>query len=259
MKKLLCTIALLFPALMFAQSPFDGTWKTNMAASKLSQKPYTYSVNNGMYDCESCAPKITNLKADGNDQPVTGQTYDTLTVQVVSPTQVRFITKKAGKTTGDSTRTVSADGKTLTIKGTNYPADGSAPVKTDVQFTRIASGPAGSNAVSGSWRIQSIQEDTAGLTTTWTVAGDEVSMKTGDGLTWQAKFGGPAQPVQGTYTDEKVSVKKLGAREIEVTYTRDGKPYVVNKVTVSADGKKITEVSDNKWTGRVSTYVDEKQ
>jgi hypothetical protein len=258
-KKLLCVVVWLFPALMFAQSPFDGTWKTDMGASKLSQKPYVFSLNHGAYTCDSCAPKLINVKADGNDQPVTGQTYDTLTVQVVSPSEVRFILKKGGKTTSDSTRSVSDDGKTLTIKGTNYPADGSAPVKTDVKFARIASGPAGSNVISGSWRIQNITEDAAGLTTTWKVAADEVSMKTGDGLTWQAKFGGPEQPVQGTYTDEKVSVKKLGAREIEVTYTRDGKPYIVNRVTVSADGKKITEVSDNKWTNRISTYIDEKQ
>lgn len=64
MKKLLCGVVCLFPFLMFAQSPFDGTWKTNMAESKLSQKPYVFSVNNGMYDCESCVPKI-NIKADG--------------------------------------------------------------------------------------------------------------------------------------------------------------------------------------------------
>jgi hypothetical protein len=46
---------------------------------------------------------------------------------------------------------------------------------------------------------------------------------------------------------------------MEVTYKRDGKLYVVDKLTVSADDKKITEISDNKWLGRVSTYIDEKQ
>src|SRR5271165_290002 len=72
MKKLLCVVLWVLPAMLFAQSPFDGTWKTNMAESKLSQKPYTFSVSNGMYDCESCVPKI-NVKADGQDQPVTGR------------------------------------------------------------------------------------------------------------------------------------------------------------------------------------------
>ena len=88
MKKLLCGVVCLFPLLMLGQSPFDGTWKTNMAESKLSQKPYVFSVNNGMYDCESCVPKV-NVKADGQDQSVTGQTYDTISVQVVGKRPAR--------------------------------------------------------------------------------------------------------------------------------------------------------------------------
>lgn len=258
MKTLLCVVLWFLPLMMFAQSPFDGTWKTNMAESKLSQKPYVFSVNNGMYDCESCVPKI-NVKADGQDQAVTGQSYDMLSVQVVNPNEVRFVTKKGGKTTGESTRTLSTDEKTLTIAGTNYPPDGSQAIKFEVKFMRIAKGPAGSNPTSGSWRIQNVNEDTAGLTSTWRVSGDQVSMSTPTGESWQAKFDGSESPVKGTYANETVSVKKLGPREIEVTYKRDGKLYSVDKITVSSDGKKMTEVVDNKQTGRISTYIDEKQ
>jgi hypothetical protein len=257
MKKLLCGVVCLFPFLMFAQSPFDGTWKTNMAESKLSQKPYVFSINNDMYDCESCVPKI-NVKADGQDQAVTGQTYDTISVQVVDPTTIHVVLKKGGKPASDATRKVSADGKMLTIEGTSYPADGSQPYKSEAKFMRVAKGP-GSNATSGSWRIQHVNEDTAGLTTMWKVSRDEVSMSTPTGESWQAKFGGEEQPVKGTYANETVSAKKLGPNAMEVNYKRDGKLYVVDKLTVSADGKKITEISDNKWLGRVSTFVDEKQ
>ena len=257
MKKLLCGVVCLFPLLMLGQSPFDGTWKTNMAESKLSQKPYVFSVNNGMYDCESCVPKV-NVKADGQDQSVTGQTYDTISVQVGDPNTIRVILKKGGKTTSDATRTVSADGKMLTIAGTSYPADGSQPYKSEAKFTRVAKGPAGSNATSGSWRIQNVNEDSAGLTATYKVSDDEVSMSTPTGESWMAKFGGPEQPVKGLYGNYTVSVKKLGEREIEVTMKRDGKVNSVNKISVAADGK-MTEVFDNKQTGRVSTYIDEKQ
>src|ERR1035437_29929 len=148
MKKLLCGVVCLFPLLMFAQSPFDGTWKTNMAESKLSQKPYIFSLNNGMYDCESCVPKI-NVKADGQDQSVTGQTYDMISVQVVDANTIHITTKKAGKTVSDQIRTVLPDGKTMTLSITNYPADGSQPYKTEVKFMRASKGPAGSNATSG--------------------------------------------------------------------------------------------------------------
>ncbi len=258
MKKLLCVVMWFLPLMLFAQSPFDGTWKTNMAESKLSQKPYVFSVNNGMYDCESCAPKI-NIKADGQDQAVTGQPYDTISVQVANDNSIHAVTKKGGKPTSDSTRTLSADGKMLTVAGTSYPADGSQPYKYEAKYMRVAKGPAGSNATSGSWRIENVNEDTAGLTTMWKVSGDEVSVSTPTGEGWQAKFGGPESPVKGTYANETVSVKKLGPREMEVTYKRDGKLYSVEKMTVSADGKKMTGVVDNKWTGRVSTMVDEKQ
>jgi len=258
MKKLLCVVACLFPVLMFAQSPFDGTWKTNMAESKLSPKPYIFSVNQGMYNCETCVPKIT-VKADGQDQAVTGQPYDSISVQVADPNSIHVITKKGGKTTSDSTRTLSAEGKTLTIAGTNYPPDGSQGVKFEAKYMRTAAGPAGSNATSGSWRIQNVNEDTAGLTSTWKVSGDEVSMSTPTGESWQAKFGGGESPVKGTYANETVSVKKLGPREIEVTYMRDGKLLSVEKMTVSPDGKKMTTIADNKWTGRTSTFIDEKQ
>ena len=74
-----------------------------------SQKPYVFSVNNGMYDCESCAPKI-NVKADGQDQPVTGQPYDTIAVQVGDANTIHATGKKAGKPTFDQTRTASTDG-----------------------------------------------------------------------------------------------------------------------------------------------------
>jgi hypothetical protein len=258
MKKLLCVVLWFLPVMLFAQSPFDGTWKTNMAEAKLSQKPYVFSVTNGMYDCESCVPKI-NIKADGQDQAVSGQTYDTLAVKVTDPNTIQFTAKKTGKPEVESTRTASQDGKTLTISSTNYPADGSQPFKSEAKFTRISKGPAGSNATSGSWRVQNVNEDAAGLTSTWKGGGDGLSMSTGTGTNWEAKLDGKEYPVKGTYANETVSLRKLSDRSIEATFKRDGKVESVDKITVSPDGKKMTTVADNKRLGRVSTFVDEKQ
>jgi hypothetical protein len=258
MKRLLFGVLLLLPGMVLAQSPFDGTWKTNMSESKLSQKPYVYSVNNGMYDCDTCAPKV-HVKTDGQDHGVTGQTYDTLAVEVVDGNTVHLTTKKAGKTMSDQIRQVSADGKTMTISMTNHPADGSQPFKVEAKLVRVSAGVAGSNATSGMWRNQNVTEDAAGITTTWKGSADGISMSTPTGDNWEAKFDGKEYPVKGVYGDETVSVKRLGDHAIEVTYKRDGKILSVNKITVSADGKKMTSVDDNKRTGRVTTYVDEKQ
>lgn len=258
MKKLLCFVLLLAPVALFGQSPFDGTWKTNMSASKLSPKPYVFGVNNGTYTCDTCNPQI-NVKADGQDQSVTGQTYDTIAVDVVDPNTIHVVTKKAGKPTNEQTRTASADGKTLSISSTNHPADGSQPYKAEVKFTRTGKAPAGANASSGTWRIQNIDEESAGLTSTWKGSGDGLSLSTPTGESWEAKFDGKEYPVKGVYANETVSLKQTGDRSIEVTFKRDGKLYSVDKITVAPDGKKMTTVTDNKQTGRISTFVDERQ
>jgi hypothetical protein len=57
-------------------------------------------------------------------------------------------------------------------------------------------------------------------------------------------------PDTRTYRDEPGTADGRG---------RDGKIENVDKITVSPDGKKMTTVVDNKPTGRVSTYIDEKQ
>jgi hypothetical protein len=258
MKKLVFLALLVFPALMFAQSAFDGTWKTDMSKSKLSQKPYTFTVDKGTYKCESCAPPI-EVKADGQDQAVSGQVFDTISVKAMDQDNIRVVTKKGGKTASDATRSASDGGNTLTVSSTNYPADGSQSVKAESKWARVSKGPAGSNNTSGSWRIQNVSEDAAGLTATWKVSGDEVTMSTPDGMNWTAKAGGGDAPVKGVYANETVSVKTMGPRKMEVTYKRDGKLYVVDKMTVSPDGKTISTVSENMWTKRTSTMVDEKQ
>jgi hypothetical protein len=258
MKKFLCLVWCFLPMMLFAQSPFDGTWKTNFAESKLSQKPYEYLVNNGMYNCKSCAPKI-DVKADGQDQSVSGQTYDTIAVQVIDANTIHLTAKKGGKTEFETTRVASQDGKTLTVTNTNYPADGSQAYKAEVKLTRVSKGPDGSNATSGSWRIQNINEDASGLISTWKGVGDGLSYSTPTGISWEGKLDGKEYPVKGTYANETVSLKTLGDHSIEATHRRDGKIVSVEKITVSSDGKKMTTVADNKLTGRVSTYIDDKQ
>ena len=84
-------------------------------------------------------------------------------------------------------------------------------------------------------------------------------MSTPTGESWDAKFDGKEYPVKGVFANETVSLKKMNDRTIEATYRRDGKPYSIVKMTVSADGKQMTIMGDNKLTGRVSTYTAEKQ
>ena len=87
------------------------------------------------------SPKLRR-EADGQDQPATGQAFDTLAVQIVDANTVRFTGKKAGKPEFEQTRTVSDEGKTLTVSSTNHPADGSPSFKAESKWARVSKGPA---------------------------------------------------------------------------------------------------------------------
>jgi hypothetical protein len=258
MKNFLCLVSCFLPVMLFAQTPFDGTWKTNIAESKLSQKPYEYSVNDGMYHCKSCAPEI-RVKADGQDQPVSGQTFDTIAVQVVDANTIHLTAKKAGITEFETTRTASQDGQLLTSTTIVYPPDGSQPYKAKGKYALLSKGPDGSNATSGSWRVLNVDEDAAALISTWKSVGDRLSRSTPSGISWEGKLDGKEYRVKGNSANETIALKQLGDRSIEATVKRDGKIEWVETITVSSDGKKMTSVVDSKLTGRISTYVDDKQ
>jgi hypothetical protein len=78
-------LLMLMPVLAMAQSPFDGTWKIDMNSLQFPKKPEVYLLQNGMYECKTCVPPI-NIKADGQDQKVTGQPYyDTMSIKPTFP------------------------------------------------------------------------------------------------------------------------------------------------------------------------------
>lgn len=247
---------LLCGGLAAAQSPFDGTWKTNMAQAKLSTKPNVFYTSQGWYHCISCNPAF-DVKADGTDQAVSGQTYDTLSVKEADPSTLAAAAKKNGQPDFEQTRTVSADGKTLTVKTTSHPMNSAQTVTATTTAKRVGIKPSGVHATSGEWQIVKVQESDNGLTTTYKVNGDELAMSTPIGESYTAKLDGTDAPTNGIYGYDTVSVKKIDAHTIEETDKRKGNVVAVKKMTVS--GKTMVTVSDNKITGRTNTYTAAKQ
>ena len=251
-------LVLSVPVSLFAQSPFDGTWHTNMDQSKISPKPIVVSLKSGMYDCSSCNPQI-HVKADGQDQSVTGQSYDTISVREIDSKTIEVKTKKSNKPVYEQTRTVSEDGKTLTLKSTNYRPGNDQTVTAEVTYARISKAPAGANGTSGSWRINKVNVSENGVTTTYKSNGDDLTMSTPSGEGYTAKLDGKDYPYKGAFSYDAVSLKRINDRTIEETDKLNGKVMQVSKMTVSSDGKTITVVSTSVPTNRTSTYVDTKQ
>jgi hypothetical protein len=119
-----------------APDPVVGTWKLNLAKSKFSPGPGPQSQTRTYAEtAQGTTLTVTGVAADGapvsgqstfnydgKDYPITGSPdYDTLSLQRLDGNTVKSTQKKAGKVTGTTTRTVSKDGRVLTLmsKGTN--------------------------------------------------------------------------------------------------------------------------------------------
>ena len=50
--------ALLMPSVVMAQNSVDGTWKIDLSKVQMPKKPDVLLLQNGMYECKTCAPAI---------------------------------------------------------------------------------------------------------------------------------------------------------------------------------------------------------
>jgi len=261
MKKLLLLVLVLFaPALMWAQSPFDGTWVTKIDAAQLPQKPEVYAVQKGMYSCPTCVPAI-DVKADGSDQSVSGSHYyDTISIHIVNASSLEIVSKKGSTTVYKETDTVSSDGNTLTEKFSDQTSGNPEPVTGEEIFTRVSKGPAGSHAVSGSWRAEKFNNVSSnGLTLTYQGTVDGLKMSNLTGQTFEAKFDGKEYPMQGDPGHTLVTLKRLNASSFEETDRRDGKVVGIFHVKVAKDGKSIDAVYEDKERGTKTSFTMYKQ
>jgi hypothetical protein len=258
MKKLMLGLLLLASATAFAQTPFDGTWMTKLDTAKFPTKPDQYSLNNDMYECLTCIPKVA-VKADGTDQKVTGQPYyDTVAVKVQNPSTVEIIEKKDGKVMVTDIETVSSDGNSLNDKFSDMT--GTQPVTGEVISTRVKPGKPGSHALSGSWRTSKVENiSNNGLTVTYQGTADGLKMSDPNGNSYDAKFDGKEYPIQGDPGKTMVSLKRVGDATIEETDKRDGKIVGISRMTVSKDGKSIEVEYTDKQQNTKTTFTMEKQ
>ena len=142
--KMLAVVLAMSLSLFAAESPFSGTWKLNLAKSRMtppvpkSEVAVVDSDENGLKLNEDIITdkgeslKISyETKFDGKDYPVTGSpSSDSVSYQLVNANTLKGKAKKAGKVVTDATIVVSKDGKITTVKYTDYsqakPAKGRA-------------------------------------------------------------------------------------------------------------------------------------
>lgn len=254
---------LLMPVLAMAQSEFNGTWKIDLSKSDMRTKPDVFLLRNGIYQCKSCVP-IINIKADGQDQSVTGNPYyDAISIKVVDDRTIEESQKKNGKVVATSKTTVSPDGSAATFESTDNSRANADPVIGKGSMVRVSKGkrPAGAHAISGSWQVSKMESlsDNA-LTFTLTVEGDTLNMTNPTGQSYAAKLDGTDAPYKGDPGISSVSVKRLSDRTLEETDKRDGKPICVRRMMIDpANPKTVTTIVTDNLTGSSKLLVAIKQ
>jgi len=257
MKTFIAATLLLVPAAALAGSNFDGTWKTRLDTMKVTGKPDTFTLQDGMYDCSSCAPEV-KIKADGTDQKVSGHPYyDTMAVKVVSPTLIEITTKKNGKLIGNAEYSLSADGKTLNGKFRDHT--GAQEATGTFSETRLAAAPAGAHALSGSWQPNQLADANDTLRTVrYHMSNDEFTMHW-NGQSYEAKFDGKEYPVANDPGGTKVAVKRIDDNTVEETDSREGKVTDQIHLAAAPDGKTIQVTDKDMLHDQVTTYTLERQ
>jgi uncharacterized ParB-like nuclease family protein len=253
-------LAVLIPVAAVAQSNVDGTWKVDMKTAQFPSKPDVYVTQNGMYNCKTCVPPI-EVKADGADHHVTGHPYyDSVAVRIIDARTIEETDKKAGKTVAVSKLTVSADGKTLDFEFTDSSDTNAAPVTGKGTSVRVAPGPAGSHATSGSWRTSKMDSisDNA-VVFTYKMQGDRLHMSNMTGQSFAAKLDGTDAPMMGDPGITSVSLKRIDRNTIEETDKRNGKAISVSRMTVSTDGKTMTFAFHDLLADTTSKFTAMKQ
>lgn len=254
MRKLVFLAALCllcFQRTSVAQSAIDGTWKIDLSRGVPSDKPDVYLLENGMYACKSCDVPY-KVKADGTDQSITGNPYiDTVAIKVANDHAIAETDKKGGRVVGNSTSTVSSDGNSVTFTFSDSSnTNGGAPVTGGGTLIRVAKGPDGSHAISGSWKLEKASGSDNGLMWTYKVNGDELTMSNPTGQTYTAKLDGTNAPMKGDPGITNVSVKLIGNDTLEETDMKDAKVIAVVKFTVASDGKTAKINVDDKLQNR---------
>jgi len=241
-------IVLVMPAASMAQSNFDGTWKVDFS-SAMPRKINVWLLQNGTFRCTSCSP-IIEVKADGTDQQVKGQPYDTISVKIVDHRTIEEIEKKNGQAVSDEKLTVSDDGNTVTDEFGNWK----------VTMTRIDKAPTGAHALSGSWQPLKVESASdKELLVTYKLEGATLSMSRPTGQSYTAELNGTDASYKGDADTNGVALKRIGKNTIEEIDKLNGKVVSVARMTVAPDGKSMTVSVKDAQDGTTNQFTMRKQ
>jgi hypothetical protein len=242
-------------SLMAADLPWVGQWKINVAKSNYGEWTVTYAAAGPGEMQWTEDGKTTKFKMDGKDYPdlwggtAAWKQLDASTWETVSKVKDKVVSTEVSR--------LSADGKTLTVTSKGTRPSGKA-FENEYVFARVSGGP----GLPGKWKSSKVSYSAPSLI--------EMTAFEADGLTWRsvdsgttssAKFDGKDNPWKGPNVPDgfTVALKRTGPRSYDYVQKHDGKEVYKGTVTVSADGKTMTEVSTAVGTNEKTTSIYDRQ
>jgi hypothetical protein len=250
----------MLPVLASAQSTLDGTWKIDLNQAQLTKKPDVYLLHAGIYECKTCVPPL-RVDADGVGHAVTGHRYfDSISVKVVDEHSIAITESRSGSVVSTEKTTVADDGTTAKTEFSDRTATNAAPVTGATEMTRVAKGPAGSHAISGSWRTTRYANvSDNGLTFTYKTEGDVLNMTTPTGQSFSATMDGKFVAYNGDPGTSSVSIHRIDKHTFQETDRNGTKTVSVTRMSVAADGATMKMLVHDTLHGTSMTLVAAKQ
>jgi hypothetical protein len=218
-----------------------------------------YVVKDGLYSCDSCEPR-RRPPADGRLRPVPGAPGTSESVAIVDRTTLstRIVQPDLDRTTR---MRVARGGRTATYVSIDRRPGIRGPLRTEYLARRVAPGPAGSHAVSGTWKgVRYVSVPVELRTTILTERGDTLSYRTGTGYSYTARYGGPFVPIEGPYDGSlSVAVRKDGPFRVVETRRRGGRDVQVRTYAVARDGRRLEMATTDLATGTTFRVAARKQ
>ena len=219
-----------------SDDPFCGKWKLNIEKSKfVGEQVKIQDLGGNKYKWTNGNQSDT-LTYDGTDQPV--RFGRTISMAPEGANSWKMVIKKDGRVISSMTHTISDDGKTQTIKGTETKPDG-----TTSDFTDIWKKVSGGSGWDGTWESTELKFTSP----------DEYDIEPyeGDGLSFNTpayqdvlrmKFDGKDYEEKGPNVapGSMSSGKRVNAHTLEITDKVKGQVIDHATYEVSPDGKTLT-------------------
>jgi uncharacterized protein YecT (DUF1311 family) len=217
---------------LFAENPFVGKWKIDVANSHMTGTRDSVTAEGPNQWKFQYGSVSWSVKADGSDQPT--PFGSTVGMQAVDASTWQFTNKSNGKVISHETWVLSEDGKSMT-RTFNSQGPSGEPVSGVASMKRIT----GTRGFEGTWESTDVKLPFSEVDIESNGDDGITVLLPEDGTGYSLKFDGKEYPEHGPRLPAgiTVSAEMTGARTLRAHTRQNGKVFDTEDWEVSADGK----------------------